>query len=341
MTNTAPAPVRRIAWLDALRVLCCYLVIVNHSYDAIGITSVSRGVRLISFMILFSVKIAVPIFLMISGLTLLRKEDSIKKALSRFSRIALIYVLFSAVYEVNSCGTIRPAYFLETILTQPITNAYWYLITYGGLLLMLPFLQKIAKAMKRSEFFYYFAISFLFTAVYPMAVKFLHLPMYSDHFRIPLFGTHISYVFLGYFLMREKLPRIPSWVLVGLPLLCAAGATGLTEYSFVSSAGTNYLFMDNIALPPTILSSACVFLLFSRLNVSEKAAAVLSHLGKLSFGVYLLSDLVLMRLEPVFDLLMTAMHPLAAVTLYQQLTFAVSLAGAQLLTKIPFVRKLV
>ncbi|MBR5288192.1 MAG: acyltransferase family protein [Clostridia bacterium] len=341
MTNTPPAPVRRIAWLDALRVLCCYLVIVNHSYDAIGIAAISRPVRLVSFMILFSVKIAVPIFLMISGWTLLRKEDTVKKSLSRFARIALVYVVFSAVYEINSCGTIRPAYFLETILTQPITNAYWYLITYAGLLLMLPFLQKIARGMRRGEFFYYFAVSILFISVYPMAVKYLHLPAYSDHFRIPLFGTHVCYVFLGYFLLHEKLPRIPAWALVCLPLLCAAGATVLTEYSFLSSQGTNYLFMDNIALPPTLISSACVFLLFSRMNVQGKTAAVLSHLGRLSFGVYLLSDLVLMRLEPVFDLLMTAMHPLAAVTLYQLLTFAVSLAGAQLLTKIPLIRKLV
>jgi len=341
MTNTAVSPVRRIAWLDALRVLCCYLVIVNHSYDAIGIAGVSIGVRLTSFIILFSVKIAVPLFLMISGLTLLPKQDSIRKSLSRFARIALIYVLFSAVYEINSCGTIRPLYFLETILTKPITNAYWYLITYAGLLLMMPFLQKIARAMKRSDFIYFFTVSILFTAVYPMAVKYLHLPMYSEHFRLPLFGTHICYVFLGCFLMREKLPRVPTWVLVALPLLCAAGATVLTEYSFVSSQGKNYLFMDNIALPPTIISSICVFLLFSRMRLDGRTAAVISHLGKLSFGVYLLSDLVLMRLEPVFRLLMGFMHPLAAVTLYQLLTFAVSLALAQLLRIIPFIRKLV
>lgn len=341
MTDTIKKPINRIAWLDTLRVLCCYLVIVNHSYDAIGIAAVSRPVRLISFMILYSVKIAVPIFLMISGWTLLNKSDSIRKTLSRFLRIVVIYILFSAVYEINSSGTFRPSYFFHTVYTIPITNAYWYLITYAGLLLMMPFLQKMAKAMRREDFLFYFAISFIFIAFYPMLEKYTDLSMYSDHFRLPLFGTHICYVLLGYYFMHHNKRRFPAVLLVCVPILCAALCTALTEFSFITSQGKTYLFMDNIALLPTVLSSICVFTLFSRLNVSGHAARIIAHLGRLSFGVYLLSDLALSRLMPVFDALMNVMHPLAAVTLYQLLTFAVSLAAAQLLTKIPLIGKLV
>lgn len=345
--NTNPAASReRIVFLDALRALCCFLVIVNHSYDAIGLASVSPLVRRISFVILYAVKIAVPVFLMISGCTLLTKADSLRKSLSRFLRIIAVLVLFSFVYEVD--GFLRGdllslslSHFIGVLYTLPITNAYWYLLTYAGLLLMLPFLQKMVRAMKREDFLFYFAVSFFFVALWPLLVKYMGVSDYSDHFRLPLFGTHICYMMLGYFLTRHVKRSAHPALLLAAYAACVCASAFVTDYSFVSSDGQYYLYLDNISLLPIVLSSICIFALAQRIRLGGRAAAVVRHLGRLSFGVYLISDLVLSRLYPVFTALSGCMPPLAAVTLYQLLTFAVSLAVSEALTRVPLLRRLI
>ena len=143
--------------LDLLRLLCSFLVIVNHTYDYVRLSEASAPVRYASFAAFSFSKIAVPIFLMISGFTLLSKTDDIKKTFSRVLRIGLSLVVFSFVYEVyryvsGQQDSLSIKRFLLFIYEQHTTTAFWYLYAYLGLLVMLPFLQKLAHAMSKQDF---------------------------------------------------------------------------------------------------------------------------------------------------------------------------------------------
>lgn len=63
-----------------LRILACFLVIVNHTIEGLFkyFPSTTGG---LSFTVFYFCKIAVPIFLMISGALLIPKEESLKNYL--------------------------------------------------------------------------------------------------------------------------------------------------------------------------------------------------------------------------------------------------------------------
>ena len=73
----------RKIFIDILRILACFLVIVNHTNSQIflSVTSVNDGIGIsyiLSMAYFYFSKIAVPIFFMISGALLLNKDYEIK-----------------------------------------------------------------------------------------------------------------------------------------------------------------------------------------------------------------------------------------------------------------------
>ena len=125
----------RLIYLDALRLLCSFLVIVNHTYDYVRLSKASSLVRFSAFSSMSFSKIAVPIFLMISGCTLLTKEDDLRKTFSRIMRTALALLVFSFVYEVyrfasGQLDSLSIKRFVLSVYEQHTTTAFWYLYAY-------------------------------------------------------------------------------------------------------------------------------------------------------------------------------------------------------------------
>lgn len=344
-TQAGSPAANHVAYLDVLRVVCSFLVIVNHTYNYIGLDRVGRGVCFASFLALFASKVAVPVFLMISGYTLLTKTDSIAKTLQRFFRIAAALVLFSFVYEACSylCGNLPSLsikHFLNAIYTQPITIAYWYLYAYAGILLMCPFLQRMVKGMSRSDFLFFFAISFFFIGLWPMIVEYTPVSEYCPRFELPLFCAHICYMLLGCFICTHTRRSLPAIALLPCALLMIAGCAAAAEHAFTASGGTRYLFLDNIALLPITITSICVFLLAAKLPLSGRMAVCAQKLGSCAFGIYLLGDLMIANVIPLFYTLRESIHPLLAVSIYQIVCWLLALACTAVLKRIPLIRKL-
>ena len=70
----------REAFLDVLRIIACFFVIVNHTNSDIFKSATPASLTwFVSLTYFFISKIAVPIFFMISGYLLLNKADGYKK----------------------------------------------------------------------------------------------------------------------------------------------------------------------------------------------------------------------------------------------------------------------
>lgn len=333
----------RIVFLDLLRTLCCFLVVVNHTYDYISLPNVSSAQRTFSFFTMMFSNIAVPIFLMISGCTLLTKTDSIRKTLERFIRIAIVLVLFSFVYEVYAwltgqldCLSIK--HFLNAVYTWNISLSYWYLYAYTGLMLMLPFLQKLAQSMSARDFLLFLGLSVFFHGIWPIVVEYTPVSAYCAHFALPLFTEHIFYMFLGYYLFIHSPRKLPLPLCLAGLLICPALSAFAVEAAFAASRP--YLYLDNIALFPVIVTALCAFSLAQRIRIDGLPARIAGLLGQASFGAYLVSDLFIALYTPALAAMRTAMHPFIAVTLFQLLIFASSLIAGLLLKRLPLLRKL-
>ena len=81
--------------IEVLRIVACFLVIVNHTNSYIFLNLTPGRTWLCSVAYFFTSKIAVPLFLFIMGGLLLGKEDSSKKTAQRFVRMLIVFVVAS------------------------------------------------------------------------------------------------------------------------------------------------------------------------------------------------------------------------------------------------------
>ena len=330
----------RVVYLDALRLLCSFLVIVNHTYDYVRLSEASSSVRFASFASMSFSNIAVPVFLMISGCTLLTKQDDLRKTFSRVLRIGLALVVFSFIYELyrfltGQLPSLSIKRFLLFIYEQNTTMAYWYLYMYLGLLLMLPFLQKLFASMQHQDFLLFFGISVFFISVWPLVVEYTPMSAYCDHFSLPLFGGSIAYLFWGGYLNKHMKKNPPAWILLVLIAACTLICAAVTDRAYVATSAQRYLFLDNTDLLPVVLTSLCVFLLFRQMRFSERSAQLIRTLGSASFGIFLLSDLFISILFQPYLFLREHMPVFAAVTIYQIAIWFASLTCSLVLKRIP------
>lgn len=338
----------RKTFLDLLRIIACFLVIVNHTNSNIFLSTTPQYLTwFVSLTYFFISKIAVPIFFMISGYLLLNKIDSYKKCLQRIFRVVIVLIGCALIYAIYYMYCLNPNPSLTNVIKQILnvyivspTNALWYLYTYLGILFMLPFLQKMASVMTKRDYHIFFGISGFFISVLPILNHYFPLINVHSDFQLPVFGGYICMLFIGQYFSRFGIKKTKrgfclSCVIFVLMLLFNVLAT----YFEYQKSSSDYLFFDNRIFFPILLQSVCVFYLVSFLKVSEKLEKIISYVGSCTFGIYLISDLDINLLRPVYEISFTYMHSFFAVIIYEICVFIMGLIIISLLKKIPFIKK--
>lgn len=336
----------RIVFLDLLRIIACFFVIVNHTVPIIIRDHEPSFSWFASIAYLFCSKAAVPIFLMISGYTMLNRQDSNVKSFFRIFRYGCTLVLFSGIYFMNQYlagkWPLNVRFFLERFLGGWITNAFWYMYLYLGILVMIPFLQKFVSVLSQNDYLIFFVLSSLYYSVWPIVLHYFPEWQITEYFSLPLFNSYIAILLLGYYFRNYCRPsgcwRIP----------CAVGYIGsvalnviLTYSEYLRNNGESYFFYDNRVFFPILLGAFCLFGLISTVQMQESARRVVTFLGGLTFGMYLLSDMMIDKLEFIYLwLIQHHIHQLAAMLIYEMSVFAACAAITYFLKKIPVLRKL-
>ncbi len=356
------APQRaRVFYFDALRALAAFLVIVNHTNSYVfKATGPQDPAWWLSLLWYYCSKIAVPLFVMISGACLLPKQDSYSKALGRTLRMVLVLVLFSYGYYLWDLWLTHftwakaldfPA-FLSSIWEKRITDSFWYLYFYIGLLVMLPLLQRLAAGMRKRDYQYFLCISFFTNGLWPLVCHYVPGLQLPDYFDLPLFSVFIGLFFAGRYLHAYAQPsRGKGWLCLLVLAVCLALSVFLTqgEYARLRGAG-QYWFMDERTAPafPVLLSALAVFFL-PRCWPAKREKAQSSRwtrfiqvLGGCAFGIYLLQDWVTAETKHrVFEPLLAALPAFPAALLWTLLIFAFSALLAWVLKLIPGIKKLI
>lgn len=333
-------------WIELLRIIACFCVIVNHTNSQVFLNTTPSLEWFISLAYFFVSKIAVPIFVMISGYLLLEREDTYQKHFFRIVRITAVLLLFSLFYYVNDIKagqytTYSIGRFLYLVMKNPMTGSFWYLYMYIGLLMMLPFLQKMVKGMKKIDFYVFFSISFLFYGIWPIVIHYVPELAISSELDMPLFSGYLTMFLMGYYLKKYS---ISSYFgkLVSIFLLCLATAFNVMvtylEYSYVSQ--DNYLFLDDRTLFPIILASGCVFYLIKDMKFKEKISVILSEIGACTFGIFLFSDYLIGSFEFVYLFICNYVSPIVSVVIWEMSVFGVGFMIVFLLRKLPIVKKI-
>ena len=196
---------RKIVYLELLRIIACFCVIINHTNSGIFLSRTPDSkIWWVSLTYFFVSKTAVPIFLMISGVLLLGHVDTYRKWSSRMLHIFLDILIFSFFYYVWSMYTadrsVNLIEYLKLIWQRNVTNAYWYLYLYLGILLMLPLFQRLSVNMGKREYELLILVCAVFMSTMPIVIHYMPGAAFSSYFCDPFFSEFVGIFFLGYYI---------------------------------------------------------------------------------------------------------------------------------------------
>lgn len=347
--NAAPTSggAERIAFIELLRVMACFLVIVNHTAATGFLYNHPSPTWFCSVVWFFLSKAAVPVFLMITGAMLLKKADTPRKAFRRFYRVFVVFFVGSAgyfiYYERLSGEPASLSGFLQKFFSGgQATNAYWYFYLYLALLCSMPLLQKMASALGKKEVLWLLVLSLglvggmqLYNAVTPWRLGVLS----ADG----LLSPYIGMLFAGYYLEAYTAPGRRGFFAAGgvLVLLLAAQTAG--TWQLYHTEPEKILAFDLRTSPLVVGSAICLWImvryLFAAVSLPAWLHKAICWLGSLTFTVYLVSDLIIQQTQPLFELLRAGLPLFAALVVWEVLVFALCAAIAALLRAVPFLRK--
>ena len=351
---TAQRKGTRTAYLDFLRILAAFLVIVNHTnssvFKALG---PENGVWWLSVLWYYISKTAVPLFVMISGACLLNRVDSYRRIAWRFCRVLLALLLASYVYYLYDAWVFYGLWpraadvgtFLQKVWRDEFSDGFWYLYFYLGMMLTLPFWQRMAKGMGKNDCRYLLAVTFGVSALWPLIAHYwpqAALPTYID---LPMLCGYVGLFFAGHYIQKYveikktgvTLALVTLAVLLGLCLWLTR-----LEVARVGIEG-KYWFMDDRTAPafPVIGCALAVMLAAKGAFCGRVSGKALTELGGCAFGVYLFQDLLVAESKArLFAPLCQNLNWFLAALLWEAAVFLAALLVAWVLRRIPVMKKI-
>lgn len=302
---------KRTIGYDYIRIMACFMVILNHTpiYNALfmlgeGLT----GTSLIGGFLFNACRMNVVSFILLSGALLLKKEESYKNwFFKRIVRIVVVILLFSTIYYNWSQGNIIN-YFIM-VFSNNLTNAYWFLYVYLGLMLLTPLLRKFCISASKEDFLL-LAILFLVTqSIYPILVYYFRFPSFQYMFS-QMYSYWVSWImvflFGNYF---DKLIAQQGFRTKSIPLMLIIWGIGNTIPTFIAYFDLYYrkdnnLFIDNPVLIWSLIATLSLDL--TLINIGNKTennkyiSRIVRNISSLTFGIYLFSDKLILTLEPFY-----------------------------------------
>lgn len=340
--------------LDILRFLATLAVIMTH---VCGGAVDTLPVNTPTWAFLNSCRAAVtwdvPVFVMISGRFFLDEGRTITLGdiFGKYlKRLILAFVVWSAVYQAYYIiyGMVTGNGYLNFlgVISEWIIGAYhmWYLHMLAGLYILTPFLRRIARDRKLTEYFLLLFLVSQFVTNYAAAIPkigvIVETVMGKTYFHFTL--GYAGYFLLGHYLHRYGVPDKWEKPLYAAGILLAAFSVAATTLHSRYEGAVNEWF-SKYQMPNIIIESAAVYTFFvkrvGKLRFSAGCVSFFAKMTELGFGVYLVHALIIdllaltglsVKVQPVFMLpLMTAV------------VLLLSLLAAEIVRKIPKLGKLI
>lgn len=246
-------------------------------------------------------RVAVPLFFMMSGALLLRKDEPLRDFLrKRPLRLALPLAFWSlaylAFYKAIGQGRAHGGW-LKTILGGPVEVHLWYLYAALGLYAFLPLLRKMFLGASEAEKRYYLLLWFACAVAYPTWARYAgQAPSLVDVYYLQNFTGYAGYFFLGAYL-HERTHR-PGWRVPALWFALCSAATMLLTYAYSRRIGAPDELFYGYLTPSVALAAAAAFSLFLALELRPAARMVplLQRVSDNSLGIYCVHLMIMQTL---------------------------------------------
>ena len=347
---------RRVPYLDILRVVACFLVILIHTpirqYDIYYNTPGIAGA-------VYTVLVAVNcnLFFMITGALLLPVTKPGKLfAKRRLSVILPPLLVWTVVYLLEHAFLLHnfTPRLLTSILFHPVEGLLWYVYVLVVIYVTLPLMSKCINAIGKRGVEVVLGLWVLSSFIPYQHGIFMEASQYS-HNMFGAFANYYGYVLLGYYLHRYGLPvftREHGWkwallLLFGIVLMplfefMVQGHFNITWQQHIDTI-TNDISVNNIAM------ATLLFTLLQRFTPKHydrqkhpAAATWWPLLSKCTLGIYLSQMIVLRQIVwPLTQSWLGNVHWVVDSLVSGVLAFAVCLLLVFLLRMLPIRRYIV
>ena len=302
MSNHSPAASSRRCAFDVMNVLACIAVVAIHHNGMVHTFQDTVAWRQ-SLVAECGFYWCVPIFLMLSGATLLDYQDKYSTPeffKRRIRRTVIPWLVWSVLILIEKLHTgeivIEPFSLREAaslVLTYKVESTYWYFGALFPLYLCMPVFSALRN--NRKALWYIVGASFVLNSTYPIIQRWLGL---SFSLSFPIGGLSI-YILLGYLLKDMEFTKGQRRAIYVLGVLAFAFRYVYTLVLSVQAGATD-TSIKGYGNFHAILLSVAVFVFLNSIDwdsiLSDKAKSVLAGLSACSFGIYLMHRAV-MRAE--------------------------------------------
>ncbi len=291
---------------------------------------------------------AVPVFIMLSGATLIKyreRYDTKTFFKKRFMKILIPWIIWSFVlYIVNNYKNINILQFEKDFLYCRIESIYWFFPLILYLYFLIPVLSIIAdKEENRKMLKAIFLFIFIFRAViYPICIIFnVEFPKVFNDFLSQ--NAYIMFLILGYLLSTTNLPKKKRIIIYILGVLSMIIRYCYTYYFSIKEGKLNRDLFDYCSFVSVLLAiSVFVFIknvkwekILGKLHINPNTLAKISSC---SFGVYLIHILIKTQLTKLLNL---NPYSIAYRTVGVIVLYIICVSIVWVIKKIPIVRKIV
>lgn len=340
---------KRQLYLDVLRIIAILCVLFNHSgesgYFIFTLTN-KLPLQIISITVSSLSKMGVPLFFMVSGALLLKKEESLKTLyIKRVLRYIILIFVYCGLYYCYQCNLNGTAFDFKEMIRQTTTGqsqtSYWFLYSYLGFLVSLPLLRKIARVFSETDYKYLIGLYVAGVGVFGLLARTFvgQITVY-----IPFAVDVLAYPLLGYF-FAEAVPAhkdnlntvrlMTLLALIGLMLNIA-----ITEYDYYLFKGWNESGLSAFVILPTIAAFYIIKYIFNRISLPAMVQKFICALGSCTFGVYVLECYIKACIGPYLQRLLAFLPYMAENMIYIVLIMLSGCGITYILKKIPIVQKL-
>ncbi len=341
----------RIVFLDYMRVIACFMVIMVHSCEFFFIDGSEIGIRSMSDGLWVSVvdsafRCSVPLFVMISAWLLVPlREPAGVFFRKRLLRVVVPFAVWSVLYASLPClwgamdaGSVASSLLHLVYNFNADAGHLWFVYMLAGLYLFMPVISPwLEKAGRRAEAM--FLTAWFLSTFFPYirdAVGDVYGECYWNEYNLLwYFSGFIGYLVLAHYLRcYVSIPRRVK-VLVGSVLYLAGYAvTALILYNRIPGVETlQQLELSwRFCTPNVVVESLGAFLIIQGIFEKSRKPEPVATLSALSYGVYLAHIFVL---GAVYNLTEGVFSTPVTIILVGVLTFITCFILVKLISFIP------
>jgi len=282
-----PKDTTRLHWVDFLRVLATFLVVLAH-VDLWG--SPPRQAQLFYYVLS---RVGVPFFFMISGYLLLGKQEGVGEFLKKRAwKILVPFLAWSVLYDVFwNQSFVSTGFTLEAVLKMfirilrgPRAGHLWFFYPLIGLYLFTPILRLFVAKAKQSDLYY-------FIGLWSFAVPVLYILNEFTPLKVG-FDLQFATGYVGYFLLGlvfgrlELTPRL-LWSAICI-FLTSFVFTYAVHYFNLPPQNNETVFRSYPSLNVVLMSVAAFLLVrVAGGRITSRFVPALTLFSQTSFGIYL------------------------------------------------------